>query len=233
MSEKNFSKIFQISKIIQFCIFVGLEILFFVVLFCNPSLSKQLYSNKTLLILCALFWVFMVFMFLCFLCDFFHLKRFAVENHALNKAAYLDTLTGIPNRHGLDMVFQTYDTPESFSSVGCLLTTITNLKEINETRGHQSGDVTIQGFCSIFEKVGDAYGVVGRNSGNEYVLIINNCSDLRMKQFIEDLNHHLEEYNKDNSETPIRVKHAYILNSEMKAETFIQLLAATYNKLHA
>lgn len=233
MAEKSFSKMFRMSKIIQFCIFVGLEILFFIVLFCNPSLSKQLYSNKTLLILCALFWILMVFMLLCFLCDFFHLRRFAEENHALNRAAYLDTLTGIPNRHGLDLFFQTYDTPESFSTVGCLLTTITNLKEINETRGHQSGDVIIQGFCSIFEQVGDAYGVVGRNSGNEYVLIVNNCTDTLMKQFIEDLNRHLIEYNRKNPESPICVKHAYILNSEMKAATFIQLLAATYNKLHA
>ena len=67
-------------------------------------------------------------------------RTFAEESHALNRAAFLDHLTGIPNRHGLDVVFETYDSPESLAHVACYMVTITNLKEINQTMGHVVGD---------------------------------------------------------------------------------------------
>lgn len=233
MIEKKFVKVFRKAKIIQLCIVSALEIFFFIILFCNSSLSKQLYSNRTLMILCACFWVLAVFTLLCLLCDFFHLRRLAEENHALNKAAYLDDLTGIPNRHGLDLIFQRYDTPESLSATGCFMITISNLKEINNVLGHRAGDKLIQNFCSIFEKTGDSFGVLGRNNGNEFVLIINNCSEERMNQFIQNLEGQLDVYNKENVNAPILTKHAYVLNTEEHSDTFIQLLKATYNKLHA
>ena len=233
MTEKKFVKVFRIAKIIQLCVLLVLEVLFFIILFCNPTLSKELYSNSTLMFLCASTWILMLCILIFMLYDFFQLRLFAEESHALNRAAFLDNLTGIPNRHGLDVVFQTYDSPESLANVGCFMVTISNLKEINETLGHQAGDTLIQHFCSIFEEAGDSFGVVGRNGGNEYVLVINDCSDSRMEQFIKVLEGQLEEYNKDYIKAPISIQYAYVLNAEEHADAFTQLLTATYNKLHA
>ena len=107
MTEKKFVKVFRIAKIIQLCVLLILEILFFIILFCNPALSKELYSNSTLMFLCACTWILMLCILIFMLYDFFQLRLFAEESHALNRAAFLDNLTGIPNRHGLDVVFQT------------------------------------------------------------------------------------------------------------------------------
>ena len=48
-----------------------------------------------------------------------------------NQIAYLDKLTGIPNRYSCDLIFQNMDTPDKVKHVGCFLLSIKNLIEIH------------------------------------------------------------------------------------------------------
>lgn len=232
MQEKNFVKVFRIAKIIQLIVLVVFEVVFFLILLLHPTMSKQIYDDSTLFTLCAVTWSFMIFYLLSLLYDFYQLRKFAAESHALNRVAFLDSLTGIPNRHGLDVVFRTYDSPESMAEAGCFMATIDNLKEINETLGYPAGNSAIQDFCSIFETVGDEVGVVGRNGGNDYVAVINQCTDEMMQRFIVNLNAQLETYNTEHPDSPLYIRHTYILNNQEHLQAFTQLLTATYNKLH-
>lgn len=233
MQEKKFVKTFRIAKIIQFSVLLVIEAAFFIILICNPSMSRQLFSDHTLFVLCTATWILMLFSLFCILHDFLTLRSFAEESHALNKVAYLDNLTGIPNRHGLDTVFQTYDTPASLEKVGCFMVTLDNLKSTNETLGHQTGDMMLQHFSSILEDVGDDYGVVGRNGGNDFVLVCSNGTHEHMDSFIKSLNEQVAEYNKEHTIAPLRIAYTYILNEEKHFEVFTQLLTATYNQLHS
>lgn len=233
MQEKKFVKSFRIAKIVQLCVLSLIGISFFLILVFNPALGKEIYENRTLFTLCAVAWLLMLISLGFTLYDFFRLRSFAEESHALNKVAYLDHLTGIPNRHGLDTVFQTYDSPESMASVGCFMVTIDNLKDSNETLGHKTGDLMIQHFCSIFEEIGDKFGVVGRNGGNEFVLVINHCTDENIQNFINTLNKQVDKHNEEYADAALKLKYAYVLNTDERAEAFTQLMTATYNKLHA
>lgn len=233
MQEKKFVKVFRGAKLIQLCTLLAIETVFFLILVCTPALGARIYTEKPLFILCTITWILMIFNLLCLIYDFCKLRSFAKESHALNKLAYLDHLTGLPNRHGLDTVFQTYDTPESLAQVGCAMITIDNLKMVNETCCHADGNQMIQGFCSILENVGDKFGVVGRNGGNEFIAVINNCTADTMNLFINTLKEEVDIYNTENPKLPLHLKHTYILNSEECAEAFTQLLTTTYNKLHA
>ncbi len=233
MQEKKFAKSFRFAKVVQLCILLLLDALTILILVCNPEIGSQLYSNKIIFTLSAIIWVLMIFSLLCILHDFYKLKSFAEESHALNKVAYLDNLTGIPNRSGLDMAFKVYDSPESVKEVGCFMGSISNLRTINETKGHSAGDRMILDFCSIFEEIGDKFGFVGRNGGNEYVMVMNACTHESMQRFIEELTEHLAEYNTQHKEAPIDFQYAYLLNTDVKAQVFSQLLTATYNKLHS
>lgn len=233
MQEKKYVKVFRTAKIIQLCMLLLFQLGFLLVLFLNPQIGREIYDNATLFLLCSLAWVLMLFNLFWLLFDFFQLRSFAIESHALNKAAYLDNLTGIPNRHGLDVLFCTYDTPESISQAGCFMCTIGNLQSVNETLGHKAGDLMIQNFCSIFEKAGDRFGVVGRNGGNEFVLVIRHCSHETMKQFDRFLNQQILEYNQEHPKAPMIIRSTYLLNAEEHAEAFTLLLTATYNKLHS
>ena len=219
IQKKKFVKTFRNTKTVQLILLLLLETAYVLVLTLNPALGTKLFEDRTLFILCTLSWILALFNLIWLLYDFYKLRTFAEESHALNRAAFLDHLTGIPNRHGLDVVFETYDSPESLAHVACYMVTITNLKEINQTMGHVVGDQMLKDFSGILESVGDAFGVVGRNGGNEFL--------------IESLAQQLKEYNEEHSNAPIQIKYAYILNEEAHAEYFSTLLTETYNKLHA
>lgn len=232
MQEKTFVKSFRTAKIVQLCILLVIDISAVLILICNPDIGKQIYSDKVLFTLCAIIWVLMIAGLVWLLYDFYKIKSFAEESHALNKVAYLDHLTGIPNRHGLDAVFKTYDSPEAMTEVGCFMGTISNLPAINDTLGHAAGDRVILDFCNIFEEVGDKFGFVGRNSGNEYIMVMNHCTHESMQCFIDSLNERIAQYNTGNPKLPIDFQYTYLLNTNEHAQAFTQLLTATYNKLH-
>ncbi len=233
MPEKSFAKSFRRIKTVQLCLLIIIEVVAALILICNPAVGKQLFTNKTLLLLYVIIWVLMLFNLSCLLYDFVKMKLFAEESHSLNQIAYLDNLTGIPNRHGLDSVFKTYDTPESLLQVGCFMCTIDNLRTINDTLGHNIGDKIILDFCTIFEEVGDAFGFVGRNGGNEFIMVMDKCTSATMNNFIDKLQEHVSQYNEKHAQTPIQIKHTYLLNTDLHAQAFTQLLTATYNKLHS
>lgn len=232
METKNFIKKFRIAKIVQFVLLLLIEIVFFLILLSHPSMTRELYGNRPLFFLCAVVWVLIIFQLLCLLYDAFKLRSFAKESHTLRRLAYLDGLTGIPNRHGLDTIFRTYDTPQSMAEIGCCMLTIENLPEINERLGRVPGDAMIQDFCSILEKVGDSFGIVGRNGGNVFLAVIDNCGSDTIQRFCATLQEELEQYNRKHEQTPLLVRSAYVLNSEAKLDTFPRLLTATYSKLY-
>lgn len=233
MQEKKFMKTFRISKIIQLCVLCVIELVFFLILLRNPSLSRQLYRSQPLFALCAAVWVLMLFHFLCLIHDFLKLRSLTKETHALNQIAYLDSLTGIPNRSGLDTLFRVYSSPESIKDIGCCLMTIDNLSSVNDTVGRAAGDTLICDFCSLLEEAGESIGTVGRNSGNEFLFVMDNCTSDSMEQFLNLLTQKTEAYNQTHPLAPISLRHAYILNSEAHADSLSLLLVATYNKLYA
>ena len=190
IQKKKFVKTFRNTKTVQLILLLLLETAYVLVLTLNPALGTKLFEDRTLFILCTLSWILALFNMIWLLYDFYH-------------------LTGIPNRHGLDVVFETYDSPESLAHVACYMVTITNLKEINQTMGHVVGDQMLKDFSGILESVGDAFGVVGRNGGNEFLMIVNHGSHDTMEYFIESLNQQLKEYNEEHSNAPIQIQYAY------------------------
>ncbi len=233
MEAKNFVRKFRTAKAVQFLILLLIEIAFFFILLSHPSMTRELYGNRPLFFLCAVVWVLIIFQLLSLLYDAFQLRSLAREGHILRKLAYLDGLTGIPNRHGLDTIFRTYDTPQSMAEIGCCMLTIENLPEINERLGRLPGDAMIQDFCSILEKVGDSFGIVGRNGGNVFLAVLDKCTADTVRRFSAALQEELEQYNQRHEQTPLSVRSAYVLNSEAKLDTFPQLLTAAYSKLYA
>ncbi len=231
MTEKNMIQAFRRQKIIHFSLFLILEIVFFIVLIKNHPLRSSVFTNPALFTLCIITWLLFILILLSLLYDIYVLRDFSATSHELQQLAYLDNKTGIPNRTSLDIIFNSYTTEESLRNVGCCLFTISNLTELNEKVGREAGDQVIQSFCTILEEIGDQYGFVGRNGGNEFIMVINNCTNELMNRFYETLDNRLKIYNEENSRTPLLIKRAYALNSEESCPSFSRLLTVTYTKL--
>lgn len=226
--DNKYNNNYKIFKIIQLILLIIFFIAFFAYIKLDPVLRNNMYTNSNLLTICVFLWAFMVFCFLTTVLDLRQLEKSITDTHSLQKVAYLDSLTGIPNRQSCDIIFEKYENEKNISDLGCALVGISNLALINEALGRSKGNVLIQEFASVFESVGDNYGFVGRNGGNEFLIVMENCTDAKMQNFLDDLDKAVLAYNESSNQIPVTYKSVDVLNSELQKTSFGELIAYLY-----
>lgn len=230
--EQTVVKFTRQLKWLQLILLILVAIGFLFILIANPSLLRNIFTNRYLFLLCSIIWGILLFSFLFLLYDFSKLGVFVQEGHNLNKTAYLDTLTGIPNRFSCDALLQAYQSPKNMEKLGCVLLEISNLSKVNEVMSHEKGDAMIQSFCTLLETVGSEYGFVGRNGGNEFLTIMEECSEQKVSIFLAKLQSELQICNAADISIPdIELHYSYALNSDLHTERFTDLITAAYKNL--
>ncbi len=230
MNDHAFISSFRKKKILQLSLFIILEfffLLFLVLYFIN---SVDTLRKPMFIIMACIPSVFFVLSIIFLIYDLKQLKHIASISKQWEQMAYIDK-SGIHNRYSLDLLFQSYSTPESLENVGCCLFTIKNLEEINQKAGRKAGDEVIKDFCNILDESGAKYGFVGRNGGNEFIIVLENCTKATMSLIYAALDKRLHFYNERHPLLPIKINRAFTLNSKENCSSFFGLLTATYSKL--
>lgn len=117
--------------------------------------------------------------------DISHIKE--AEN-TLEKLAYYDTLTGLPNR---DLFYDRLDqaikrTLRNDGTTALLFIDLDRFKNINDTLGHAVGDeVLVEVAKRLKERIRDS-DTVSRLGGDEFTVILENVSHLVNVKFIAD-----------------------------------------------
>lgn len=95
----------------------------------------------------------------------------------LEEMATRDRLTGIANRHLFDMIFthlsrslQRYPRPVSLISID-----IDHFKRINDSHGHQAGDLVLQAVSRAIQQHTRQSDTLCRWGGEEFILLLDNC----------------------------------------------------------
>ena len=91
------------------------------------------------------------------------------ERNYLQKIANIDVLTGLYNRRIINRIRM---------STGVLVLDIDNFKSINDTFGHNTGDLVIKKVSQIIKNSTRAVDFVCRIGGDEFVAIFVNCPDI-------------------------------------------------------
>ncbi|MCC6535495.1 MAG: diguanylate cyclase [Burkholderiales bacterium] len=108
------------------------------------------------------------------------IRRFAAElatsNRRLQEAALLDSLTGIPNRrYAMDRIQQEWSAAErSARPLACMLIDVDHFKPINDTYGHDVGDMVLQRVAEVLKHTARAQDVICRIGGEEFLVV---CPD--------------------------------------------------------
>ena len=106
-------------------------------------------------------------------------KEAEARIHAL---AYFDKLTGLPNREML--VTQLDDAIAANRAAGSfralLIIDLDNFKTINDTRGHDKGDLLLQMVAGRVRKVLGECDVMARFGGDEFVILLDDLGTERM-----------------------------------------------------
>jgi diguanylate cyclase (GGDEF)-like protein len=103
------------------------------------------------------------------------LTRIELKHEELVRSARIDGLTGLLNRPGFDAVaaeaFE--ETRRSGQPVSALLCDIDAFRGLNERYGHKAGDQALKNFAEVIEEsIGPRSGVLGRQGGDEFVILL-------------------------------------------------------------
>lgn len=114
----------------------------------------------------------------------------------LEKLAYYDTLTGLPNRalllETLERKVSTLNQQAGGQHLALAFIDIDNFKAINDTKGHLFGDLLIKAVTARIAALLDQDDFLGRMSGDEFLLIFSaSCTlsevELRINRILEVL----------------------------------------------
>lgn len=96
------------------------------------------------------------------------------QNAVLEQMASIDPLTGLYNRRSMDIFLsQAVESASNFTIVMC---DIDDFKKVNDTYGHDFGDVVLKGIAKIVTTQVKEQGYVCRWGGEEILILISNAS---------------------------------------------------------
>ncbi|MGD0138589.1 MAG: GGDEF domain-containing protein [Tepidisphaeraceae bacterium] len=116
-------------------------------------------------------------------------QQLASENKNLEKQAATDGLTGLANRSGLvpflaDAFAESQRTGEPLS---LLFVDIDKFKAVNDTHGHQAGDVVLDRLGKLLQSHAKSGDLAARYGGEEMVVVLKKCDCQRAIEAAESI----------------------------------------------
>ena len=130
--------------------------------------------------------------------------RYMNEYRAISEKAHTDVLTGVKNKTAFeDMAMELLgkiDTEES-PEIAIIMADINNLKYINDTFGHKSGDEYIIGCCKVMADLFNESHIF-RIGGDEFVIVLEGSEYTNRKSLFEKLKSRFTETYTDETKEP-------------------------------
>ncbi len=120
------------------------------------------------------------------------------EYNSLQRVAYEDALTELPNRAFMDKKLNEY---EKSGNDYCIISIdINGLKDVNDKFGHAAGDKLISGFAKELKSVFEDVGTPARIGGDEFMVVLGNDKVKEIRRLLTDLDLILEYKNTVNED---------------------------------
>jgi two-component system cell cycle response regulator len=101
-------------------------------------------------------------------------RELAAKSLMLEEMARTDPLTGLPNRRAIEewAARQVRGAARHGFPLWVVVGDIDNFKSINDTFGHDAGDIVLKTFADVLKKNTRASDICGRLGGDEFLLVI-------------------------------------------------------------
>jgi len=112
----------------------------------------------------------------------YYLINYAIYSNELyrqyKKDSFKDFLTGLNNTRQFDnMLNLAFERVlENKEKLSCLMVDIDHFKKVNDTYGHAIGDIVLKELADILKKNCRVFDVVGRIGGEEFCVLLFDCS---------------------------------------------------------
>ena len=108
--------------------------------------------------------------------------RLAIERHVaegrIHGLAHRDPLTGVANRKQFNQTLREVLSESALRRFAVMVLDLDGFKAINDTYGHEAGDVILREVAQRLERTVAPSGVVGRLGGDEFGLILSEMTDV-------------------------------------------------------
>jgi len=129
------------------------------------------------------------------------------QRDSLIKMAIRDQLTGLFNRHYLleTANHRVAKVMRNDFPVSVLMMDIDHFKSINDTYGHQAGDVVLKAFAGLLNQESREEDIVSRFGGEEFVIFLDECNVFTAEKIAERIRQRVEEFHPENIEVTVSI----------------------------
>ncbi len=133
-------------------------------------------------------------------------------NKQLEKKAYVDLHTGLPNKSKCEELFHTVEFIKS--PTACIVFDMNNLKHVNDSLGHSMGDQLILNFARLLRNSVPAKDFVGRYGGDEFIAVIYDANRESIAAILTDLQKETEKFNNYGTHIKVSYSHGWALSTD-------------------
>lgn len=155
------------------------------------------------------------------------------KNKELNKLAFIDINTGLPNKGCCDKFLYEHGILSSNQTDACIMFDLNNLKVVNDNFGHKAGDALIMNFANILRRTASEKVFVGRYGGDEFIAILLDTSKEEVEALLKNIDDNIKEFSKEENGTAISYAAGYELSSDYKDCTLQILMDKADKKMYA
>lgn len=140
----------------------------------------------------------------------------AIEKHLafidLGQMAILDSMTGLYNRHYLEVIKE--DIPIDTKPVSFIVGDINNLKYYNDKYGHAIGDDLICKTAEFIKESVSSDDFAFRTGGDEFLLILSDSDAVDAQRVIHSIHRKADEWNERNNDIRADISFGYVVSGD-------------------
>lgn len=225
-------KKFDVFKTVQLILFVILASVSLLTILTDQTLYRAIADNAHIRMLCVLLWVAFVLSFFFILMDFSLFYAFKRDYRELDYAVSSDPVSGIANRYSCDSIIEKYLDCPLPRNIGCIMFDLTNIRKINRAFGHAAGNQIIHDFSGILQTSSMNLCFVGRNGGNKFIALFEDCTARKISLFLEKVEKKVSFYNGDSALSPILYKYGCAYRENESIRTITDLIALSNRRIY-
>ena len=223
-------KKFNTFKIVQLILLIILtEVSLYMLM--QPEVKQYIFDSTPATILFIIVWAVLLVTFIFLLIDFSLISSMKMDYHNLYDVAYSDPLSGIPNRFSCDTIIEKYYDKKLPDDIACVMIDLSNLPEINTLYDHRTGNKVLKDFSGILSTAAVSLCFVGRNGGNKFLAIFENCTDEKLNTFLDRVTDRVDQYNQASDSISMEYRIGKAMNRDEHLEQITKLISLANSRI--
>lgn len=152
----------------------------------------------------------------------------------IERLATSDQLTGLPNRHGFQMLAgqAIEEARREQQPLSAVVIDLDHFKSLNDTHGHLAGDVVLSGFAELLRSSLRRSDIVCRWGGEEFIVLFKNTALDTARQLADKLRQQLEQAHFFHADKALKVTVSIGLTALTPGENLDALIARADRALY-